>query len=225
MKRKITLLFSMFFLLTGLVFGQMYEVDYGDLSDENAALSSIESTNTYTVMEMASGDVTYNLNTGGYSTCANPPGIDQTYDCAFPGSGAMVFGTFTDINQPGDQLSSMELVIYGACSGGVEFFINGVSVASGTVTGLSCSCQSIASDPLIPQNFTVTINPAIQAAFVAGGSNTLSVIATGSSQCFYGADVILSTDAPLVPLSNWAIYFSILLMLVFTIIYVRKIFI
>jgi hypothetical protein len=59
----------------------------------------------------------------------------------------------------------MNLTIYGACSGDVEFFINGTSVTTGTATGLSCSCQSIASDPNLPQSYSVTITPTIVAAY------------------------------------------------------------
>lgn len=94
----------------------------------------------------------------------------------------------------------MSLVVYGACAGDIEFFINGTSIASGTATaGLSCSCQSIAGDPDIPQNYTVTVTPAIQAAYVLGGSNTLSAAANNSPagvQCFYGADVIVNEVLP-----------------------------
>ncbi len=142
---------------------------------------------------------TYNINTatnpavGG--TCPNS-GIDATYDCAFDGQPAINLGSFTDLNAPGATVNSIDLLIYGACSGDVNFFLNGTPLVSGTATGLSCSCQSISSDPNLPQSYTVTMNPAIQAAFIAGGVNVLSVSSANSvngAQCFYGADVILST--------------------------------
>lgn len=64
------------------------------------------------------------------------------------------------------------------------------------MTGLTCSCQSIASDPNLPQNYTVTVTPVIIAAYVIGGNNTLSVSTSNSAfgvQCFYGADVTVTT--------------------------------
>ena len=157
---------------------------------------------------------TYNINTatnpavGG--VCPSNVGIDNTYDCAFDGQPAINIGDFTDTNPNGSQLNTMDLVVYGACSGDVNFFLNGVQIASGTATGLSCSCQSIASDPAIPQNYTVTVTPAIQAAFNAGGVNTLSVSTANSTvgaQCFYGADVILTAGpaAPVPTMSEWGL--------------------
>lgn len=227
MKQKIFLLVSMSFLLSSLVFGQMFQQDLDNPSNEKTVLNNFESTNSFTVLEMANGNVTYNINTGGYGTCANPPGIDETFNCATDGQPALDLGSFTDINPVGDQLTGIELIIYGACAGDVEFFLNGVSIASGTVTGPTCSCESIASDPFNPQYFTVTINPSIEAAFIIGGLNTLSVLTTNSeygSQCFYGADVtIITSNPPSVPLSNWAIYISILLVVIFTVSYFRKI--
>ena len=120
-----------------------------------------------------SGSATYNINTatnpavGG--VCPGNSGIDNTYDCAFDGQPPINIGTFTDASPTGSILNSMDLVVYGACSGDVQFYLNGVPIASGTASGLSCSCQSIASDPNIPQNYSVTMTPAIQAAFVVGG--------------------------------------------------------
>ena len=138
---------------------------------------------------------TYNIDTTGQA-CSGNPGIDATFACATDGQPALDLGSFTDTNTSGLEVSSISLTIYGACSGDVEFFINGTSIATGTATGLSCSCQSIASDPNIPQNYTVTMTPAIIAAYVIGGSNTLSVSASNSAagaQCFYGADVMVTT--------------------------------
>ena len=157
---------------------------------------------------------TYNINTatnpavGG--VCPANTGIDNTYDCAFDGQPPINIGSFTDTNAGGSLLSTMDLVVYGACSGDVTFFLNGVQIATGTASGLACACQSIASDPLIPQNYTVTVTPAIQAAFVAGGVNTLSVAtanSTAGAQCFYGADVILTAGpaAPVPTMSQWGL--------------------
>ncbi|MDP5097781.1 MAG: T9SS type A sorting domain-containing protein [Flavobacterium sp.] len=142
---------------------------------------------------------TYNINTtnvsGSGGTCANS-GIDSTFDCVADGAPAIDLGSFTDTNSSGVELSTMGLTIYGACSGDVEFFINGTSIYSGSATGLSCSCQSITSDPNLPQNYTVTVTPVIIAAYVIGGNNTLSVSTSNSAfgvQCFYGADVTVTT--------------------------------
>lgn len=157
---------------------------------------------------------TYNINTVANPTfggiCGSNTGIDNTYDCALDGQPAMVIGSFTDTNAGGSTLNTMDLVIYGACSGDVTFFLNGVQISSGTASGLACACQSIAGDPLIPQNYTVTVTPAIQAAFVAGGTNTLTVAGNNSAagaQCFYGADVILTAGpASAVPtMSQWGL--------------------
>ena len=144
---------------------------------------------------------TYNINTAANpaidGTCPANTGIDATYDCAFDGQPAIDLGSFTDTNTSGVEISTMNLTIYGACSGDVEFFINGTSVTTGTATGLSCSCQSIASDPNLPQSYSVTITPTIVAAYNIGGVNTLSVSSSNSSaggaQCFYGADVTVTT--------------------------------
>ncbi len=158
---------------------------------------------------------TYNLNTAANpavgGVCPANTGIDNTYDCAFDNAPAITLGSFTDTNPGGSVLNTMEIVAYAACSGDVEFFINGVSFFTGSSgPGLSCSCQSIAGDPLIPQNYTVTVTPAMQAAFVAGGVNTLTVAGTNSAvgaQCFYGADVILTAGpAAAVPtMSQWGL--------------------
>lgn len=156
---------------------------------------------------------TYNINTAANPAvggiCPSNVGIDNTYDCAFDGQPAIDLGTFTDTNPNGSTLLTMDLVVYGACSGDVTFFLNGTQITTGTATGLSCACQSIASDPAIPQNYTVTVTPAMQAAFVAGGANTLSVAAnnsTSGAQCFYGADVTLTAAAAAVPtLSQWGL--------------------
>lgn len=144
---------------------------------------------------------TYNINTAANSAvggiCPGNPGIDETFDCAFDGSPAIDIGDFSENSSAGATLDGIDLVIYGACSGDVEFFLNGVSIATGTASGLACSCQSIDSDPNVPQNYTAVITPAAQTAFVPGGTNTLSVAASNSAagaQCFYGADVMVTTS-------------------------------
>ena len=211
----------MSFFLGSVVFGQMYQSEMGD--SPNNSPDNNNSTSSYTVSLLANGSTTYYINTAGSGACGHP-GIDDTYDCASDGGPAMDLGTFTDINQTGSQLSSMDLVIYGACSGDVEFFLNGVSIASGNVTGPICGCISIASDPFNPQNYTVTITPTIQAAFIVGGLNTLSVVVTNSEfgiQCFYGADVTLATG-PSVPLSNWALGIGLLLISGFIVVRYRR---
>lgn len=157
---------------------------------------------------------TYNLNTAANpavgGVCGANTGIDNTYDCAFDGQPPITIGSFTDTNAGGSTLNTMDLVTYGACSGDVTFFLNGVQISSGTASGLSCACQSIASDPAIPQSYSVTVTPAIQSAFVAGGVNTLTVAGANSAagaQCFYGADVTLTAGpAAAVPtLSQWGL--------------------
>lgn len=138
---------------------------------------------------------TYNLNSSGTGICSNP-GIDADFICAYDGSSAVSLGVFTDTNTLGAELSAMSLVIYGACSGNVEFFINGTSIYTGVASGLGCSCQAISTDPNLPQYYTVTMTPAIVTAYVVGGDNTLSVSVSGS-QCFYGADVTVATGGAL----------------------------
>ncbi|KAA1243910.1 T9SS type A sorting domain-containing protein [Aquimarina sp. RZ0] len=154
---------------------------------------------TYTI------DTTNNSGSGG--TCPNS-GIDATFDCVLDGNPALELGSFIDTNPSGAALQSMSLLIYGACSGNVEFFLNGVSIVTGTATGLSCSCQSISGDPNIPQSYSVTITPAIAAAFTSGGTNTLSVSVTNSAfgtQCFYGADVTVDAGAAFIALADLCI--------------------
>lgn len=157
---------------------------------------------------------TYNINTatnpsvGG--VCASNPGIDASFDCAIDGSPPISIGDFADVNASGSTLNTMDLLVYGACSGDVTFFLNGTQIASGTASNLACSCQSISSDPNIPQSYSVAVTPAIQAAFVAGGTNTLTVSSANSlagAQCFYGADVTLTAGpAAAVPtMGQWGL--------------------
>jgi hypothetical protein len=139
---------------------------------------------------------TYNIDTTGQS-CSGT-GIDATYECANDGQPALDLGSFTDTNTAGLEISSMSLVIYDACNGDFEIFLNGISVGTDTTTGTGCSCETIASNVNITKNITVTLTPAIVSAYVIGGSNTLSVSTTNSTngfQCFYGADVTVTTAA------------------------------
>jgi len=174
---------------------------------------------------------TYNINSSGTGNCGSNPGIDANFICAVDGATATL-GVFTDTNTPGFVLTSMNLVIYGACAGDVAFSLNGTPIVSGTApVGLTCTCQSIASDPDIPQNYSVTVTPAIQAAFVVGGNNTLSVTGSNSAvgtQCFYGADVTLNatpggggaTDVP--TLSEWGLIVLALLFMTFGTLYILQ---
>ncbi len=189
------------------------------------AKESVSNNNiTYKITQMMNGGTTYYINTQGSDCFNSTGGIYDTYNCAVNNQVALDLGTFTDTHQSGSQLSSMTLLIYGACSGTQELFLNGVSIAGRAITGPMCGCETIAATPSIPQEYTVTITPAIQAAFIAGGENTLSVKATnsvGSVQCFYGADVTLDV-APSTPISNWAIYIGILLIAMFMFVGYRR---
>lgn len=135
---------------------------------------------------------TYNINSSGSGDCGTG-GLDGPFICAVVGEPAINLGTFTDTNSVGQELSSMDLTIYDACNGNFEIFLNGVSVGTGTTTGTDCNCETIASNANITKNITVTLTPAIIAAYVIGGENTLSVSTTGTSQCFYGAEVTVTT--------------------------------
>ncbi|SDX74932.1 Por secretion system C-terminal sorting domain-containing protein [Lutibacter oricola] len=135
---------------------------------------------------------TYNINSSGNGDCGTG-GIDGPYICATYGQPAVDLGTFTDTNAPGEEITSMTLVVYNACNGEFEIFLNGVSIATGTNSGTGCSCETIASNSNITNTIDVTLTPAIIAAYVAGGSNTLSVSTSISTQCFYGADVTVTT--------------------------------
>ncbi len=143
---------------------------------------------------------TYNINTatnpdvGGM--CPLNSGIDASFNCFIAGGAAIDIGSFMDTNAAGATLTSISVETYSACNGDVELFLNGVSLATQTLSGLSCSCQSISGDPNIPQSFTITLTPAIAAAYVLGGMNTLSLSATSAgSICIYGADVTVTVPA------------------------------
>lgn len=142
---------------------------------------------------------TYNLNSGP-SVCAANTGIDRTYNCASGSTPALV-GTYTDTNVPGKQLSTMSIKIYIACNGTSKLFINGTEIGSVVTTGTTCSCQSIASTPGITKILDVTMTPAIIAAYVIGGSNSLTLSSTTGTQCFYGAEVAVTTSGTLA--SKW----------------------
>jgi hypothetical protein len=138
---------------------------------------------------------TYNINSSGTGDCGTG-GLDGPYICSTDGQPAIDLGTFTDTNTSGVEISSMSLILYDACDGDFEIFLNGVSIGTDTTTGTFCSCETIASNANITKNITVTLTPTIIAAYVIGGSNTLSVSTTNSSagvQCFYGADVTVTT--------------------------------
>lgn len=139
---------------------------------------------------------TYNINTAANpnfgGSCGSNSGIDATYSCGNQSINTPV-GSFTDTNSGGLQINGMTITTYIACNGTVELFLNGVSVGNVTVSGTGCSCQSIASTPGITNTLNVTITPAIQAAYVIGGNNTLSLTTESGTQCFYGADVTVTT--------------------------------
>ena len=138
---------------------------------------------------------TYNINSSGTADCGTG-GLDGPFICVNDGNTGDL-GVFTDTNTAGTTINSMSLTIYDACNGDFEIFLNGVSVGTDTQTGTDCSCTTIASNPNITRNITVTLTPAIVAAYVINGSNTLSVSTSNSSpqsrQCFYGADVTVTT--------------------------------
>ena len=136
---------------------------------------------------------TYNLDTAGPGyTCAGNTGNDFTYDCSTINVNKPV-GTFLDTNTVGQGLTSMTLTVYIACNGNSELFLNGVSLGNITTSGTGCSCETIASTPGITGVLNVTMTPAIQAAYVIGGNNTISLTALASTQCYYGADVNVGT--------------------------------
>lgn len=136
---------------------------------------------------------TYNLDTAelGYTWSGNTEN-DFTYDCSTINVNRQV-GTFLDTNTAGQGLTSMTLTAYIACNGTSELFLNGVSLGNITTSGTGCSCQTIASTPGITSVLNVTMTPAIQAAYVIGGNNTISLTALASTQCYYGADVNIGT--------------------------------
>jgi len=102
---------------------------------------------------------TYSIDSNG-RTCLGNTGIDATYNCSVGGAAATI-GSFTDTNPAGYTLDAMNLTFYDACQGGdINFYMNGVLIHSATLpTGLSCSCQSIASDPLILKTILLPLLP------------------------------------------------------------------
>ncbi|MDB3906151.1 hypothetical protein N9355_01620, partial [Crocinitomicaceae bacterium] len=144
----------------------------------------------------------YNINTatnplvGG--VCPSNSGIDNTYNCAFDGQPEEVVGSFTDLSSLGSTLDNVAISFFSACAGDITLYLNGVPMATQTLTGLSCSCQSIASDPAIPQSISVTMTPAIQAAFIPGGVNNITATSANSAagaMCYYGVDLTISTSS------------------------------
>lgn len=136
---------------------------------------------------------TYTLDTAqpGF-TCTGNTGMDFTYDCSATGVNRPV-GTFLDTNTAGQQLSAMVINAYIACNGTAELFLNGISLGTIVTTGTGCSCQTITTTPNITGVLNVTMTPAIQGAYVIGGNNNISLTALGNTQCFYGADVTVTT--------------------------------
>jgi hypothetical protein len=141
---------------------------------------------------------TYTIDASGSGVCAKNSGIDGPYLCI--DGGPVSLGTFTDTNSR-EVLTAMSLAVYDACDGDFRVFLNGVSVGTGTTKGTGCACESIASNPNITNNISVTMTPAIAAAYIDGGDNTLS-ISTKNNQCFYGADVTVTTIAPSIDVTN-----------------------
>ncbi|WP_300568811.1 T9SS type A sorting domain-containing protein [Flavobacterium sp.] len=136
---------------------------------------------------------TFTLDTAqaGY-TCFGNTGNDYTYDCSATGVNRPV-GTFLDTNTTGQQLSAMVINAYIACNGTSELFLNGTSLGIIITSGTGCACQSIASNSNITGVLNVFMTPAIQSAYSIGGNNTISLTALGTTQCFYGADVTVTT--------------------------------
>lgn len=129
---------------------------------------------------------TYIIDASGTSTCSANTGIDNPFLCISAGAATNV-GTFTDTNASAE-LTTMSITLYDACNGNFEVFLNNVSVGTGTTTGTKCACESIASNPNITKNISITVTPAIAAAYVIGGVNTIS-ISTSTQQCFYGVEI------------------------------------
>jgi hypothetical protein len=129
---------------------------------------------------------TYIIDASGTSNCSANTGIDNPFLCISAGA-AINVGTFTDTNTSGT-LTAIDMDVYDACNGGFEVFLNIVSVGTGTTTGTNCACESIASNPNITKNISITVTPAIAAAYVVGGVNTIS-ISTSTQQCFYGVEI------------------------------------
>ena len=136
---------------------------------------------------------TYIVDSSGNGNCNRPGNLDHEFICVSAGSPLTSIGSFTDTNPSGTELTSMSMIIYDACNGEFEVFINGVSVGTDTTTNTGCSCESIASNSNITRSINITVTPQIAAAYTTGGSNTIS-ITTNNTQCFYGAEVTVSTN-------------------------------
>ncbi|ARV05672.1 hypothetical protein BTO04_02705 [Polaribacter sp. SA4-10] len=129
---------------------------------------------------------TYIIDASGSGNCSANTGIDNPFLCISAGA-AINVGTFTDTNTSGT-LTAIDMDVYDACNGDFEVFLNNVSVGTGTTTGTNCACESIASNPNITKNISITVTPAIAGAYVVGGVNTIS-ISTSTQQCFYGVEI------------------------------------
>lgn len=101
--------------------------------------------------------------------------IEGPYQCSINGQLAVDLGSFPDTNIAGLELATMSLKIYFYCDGDFEVFLNGALVRTHSTAGTTCACPTIESNPNITKNIQVTVTPAIVAAYVIGGVNTLSV--------------------------------------------------
>jgi hypothetical protein len=139
---------------------------------------------------------TYIINASGSGDCGRS-GIDGPYNCVSDGDPPKVLGSFTDTNVPESELASLSLVIYNACNGNFEVFLNGVSIATDTTAGTGCNCEAITANSSVTNNVQVTLNQNIIDAYQMGGSNELSVTVSNSAfgvQCFYGAELTINTN-------------------------------
>jgi len=137
----------------------------------------------------------YNLDTSEVGRTCLPPntGIGLTFSCTVgKPSNRITLGTFTDTHTAGSTITSIDLDSFGACNGNYEFELNGVVIAAETISTQSCSCQPHLGTQLTTSS--IPVSAAIQAAFVAGGSNTLTVrdVDGTASGCFYGADLTIN---------------------------------
>ncbi len=141
---------------------------------------------------------TYIINSSDLLDCgrSNVSDIDHAYVCAGAGN-TVNLGTFTDTTTGGGTLASMNLKIYSACNGEYAVLLNGESLGvTGVTSGVGCNCSTIASDPDITDNHSISLTTAIMNSYVVGGANTLSVNNTSSTLlCFYGAEVTVTINS------------------------------
>lgn len=140
---------------------------------------------------------TYTINASGSGDCGTG-GIDGPYNCVFDGDPPEILGSFTDTNVPDAELTALSVLLYNACNGNFELFLNGVALGTGATTGTNCECETIASNPSVSNNIAITLSQEIQEAYMMGGSNELSVAVSNSVfdglQCFYGAELTATTE-------------------------------